>query len=286
MDVSDRFWSKVDIQGPDDCWLWQGNSHVKGYGIFWFEGKNVRANRHALSITKGPAPFEGALSLHSCDNPPCCNPAHLRWGTQQDNVDDRNMRKGPLVGENSPVATIDNQTVSGIYKSRLDGLTIAEIASNLSLPETTVENVYTGRSWSHRLGVDGNPTLSELRASKPKRKHVAHNRILTDEMADRIFRGRMEGKSLDEISKEMGLPTGTVSHVYSGLSFTDRLGKYGNPTFEELRSVTSPNPQQKLTEDDIQEIRHLLSEGYIGVDIARKYGVSRATISNIKTGKR
>gem|GEM_PF-6576504 len=36
MDVSDRFWSKVDIRGPNDCWEWQAKRHPRGYGVFWF----------------------------------------------------------------------------------------------------------------------------------------------------------------------------------------------------------------------------------------------------------
>ena len=31
----ERFWSKVDRQGPDECWEWQAGRSEKGYGWFW-----------------------------------------------------------------------------------------------------------------------------------------------------------------------------------------------------------------------------------------------------------
>lgn len=284
--VRERFWSKVKRGAANDCWPWTAHSHQRGYGVFWHEGRNVRAHRLALEWESGPAPFEGAMALHSCDNPPCCNPSHLRWGTAQHNKDDQLLRKGPIAGEASPVATITNEIVATIYRRRLDGFAIDEIADELSIPYTTVENVYTGHSWAHRLGVDGNPTLDQLRASTLNRKQTAANRVVTDEMVDEIYRLRMDGKSTAEIAAAMNLPKGTVSPVSCGIAFAHRLGVDGNPTLDQLRSVRSVHPGVKLTDDDVSEIRDLLDQGYWGTDIAAKYGVSRATISNIKSGKR
>lgn len=277
----ERFWNKIEIKGPQDCWEWKNGTH-NGYGVYWHEGRNVRANRFALELTVGPAPFDGAMSLHSCDNPACCNPAHLRWGTTQDNKDDFILRKGRQQGERSPMATLTNDQVDRVYQHRMAGKTIGEISEELGVPYTTVENIYVGRSWSHRLGVDGNPTLEELRNSKPAKKRQAYNRIVSDDLVDDILKARVQGESAGDIAKRLGLPLGTVSPVHSGLAFTHRHGVDGNPTFDELRSVQAANPNQKLTVDDILEIKALLSQGYWGKDIAQKYGVSKATISNIK----
>ena len=58
-----------------------------GYGTFGFDGKVRKAHRVAYILTFGEIP-EGHHILHSCDNPACVNPAHLRPGTRADNMQD------------------------------------------------------------------------------------------------------------------------------------------------------------------------------------------------------
>jgi hypothetical protein len=47
----------------------------------------VLAHRVSYEIFVGPIPDE-MFVLHSCDRPPCCQPAHLEAGTQSKNVQD------------------------------------------------------------------------------------------------------------------------------------------------------------------------------------------------------
>jgi hypothetical protein len=87
-----RFWEKVDKSaGPDGCWLYMGFRKWDGYG--WLArskgDSNVRyitAHRYAWELQNGPT--NGLHVLHKCDNPPCCNPAHLELGTHKDNMAD------------------------------------------------------------------------------------------------------------------------------------------------------------------------------------------------------
>lgn len=81
--VLERFDDLVAKSGPDECWPWQGPLNSKGYGRVGL----VYAHRVACERAHG-APVEGQVAMHSCDNPPCCNPAHLTWGTQQQNIQD------------------------------------------------------------------------------------------------------------------------------------------------------------------------------------------------------
>jgi hypothetical protein len=98
-----RFWSKVDRSGgPDACWNWQactvaGNPDrgIKGYGVFHVRGTtrtHAYAHRTAWELANGPIPA-GLFICHHCDNPLCCNPAHLFAGTALDNVRDM-IKKG------------------------------------------------------------------------------------------------------------------------------------------------------------------------------------------------
>lgn len=89
----ERFWSKVAIGGPDDCWLWTACKNKDGYGSFGWGGKGstVLAHRFAWMLERDlihAGVPDGMYVLHSCDTPSCVNPAHLWLGTQKDNVAD------------------------------------------------------------------------------------------------------------------------------------------------------------------------------------------------------
>lgn len=279
-----RFWSKVKIGAEDECWPWTEGATPQGYGVFWAKGQNVRANRFALTITEGPSTDPTHLSLHECDNPPCCNPKHLRWGTTQDNTDDSLERSGPRHGENSSNAFLTEAIVIRLYAHRMEGWKIREAAKMEGIPYTAAENVLTGRSWSHLLGVNGNPTLEQLRQKRPmKTKQPTHTKYMTDEIIDRIYAMRMSGMKVRDIAKELGFAVGTVSPIFCGHSGTHRLGVEGNPTLEQLKGVRAVSSSVKLTADDRAEIVSLLSKGYTGASIAKKFSVTPATVSRIKS---
>lgn len=80
----ERFWNKVEK--TNTCWNWQGGKDRDGYGHIRVEGKLWQTHRFSsLLDDKDPA---GYVVLHSCDNPSCVNPQHLKLGTQADNVKD------------------------------------------------------------------------------------------------------------------------------------------------------------------------------------------------------
>jgi hypothetical protein len=94
---ADLFWAKVEK--TDRCWLYRGFIKWDGYGWVRRGTKNMTAHRYAWILTNGEPP-EGSHLLHTCDKPACCNPAHLRLGTHEENMAEM-AAKGRSNGGNS-----------------------------------------------------------------------------------------------------------------------------------------------------------------------------------------
>lgn len=92
VDLATRFWARVDKRGKDECWEWTG-SKTFGYGIIWINRRNKRATQVSWELEhkkKWPSPLH---AMHTCDNPPCVNPHHIKPGTPKENMQD-SVRKG------------------------------------------------------------------------------------------------------------------------------------------------------------------------------------------------
>lgn len=83
-----RFWEKIAVGKPDECWPWKGAKKRHGAQTKW---KGLNIGPHALAYALNGGSFErGPITRHvGCRNPMCCNPSHLAAGTHKDNSDDR-----------------------------------------------------------------------------------------------------------------------------------------------------------------------------------------------------
>lgn len=153
----DAFWRNVDRRGPDECWPWRRGCDRDGYGRLRRDRVDLRAHRVALETAVGPIPV-GMSVCHRCDNPPCCNPAHLFVGTNRDNVLDmvgkgRNAFRLPdNAGERNPAAHLSEDQVLAIH-AMADSLTQAEIGRAVGITQSTVSKILRGDLWPDLTGV-------------------------------------------------------------------------------------------------------------------------------------
>lgn len=82
---SQRFWRKVTIGSPDECWEWQGSRRGDSYGQLYVARKHRAAHRFSFFLANCYYP---PVVRHKCDNRVCVNPHHLQGGTQTDNMRD------------------------------------------------------------------------------------------------------------------------------------------------------------------------------------------------------
>jgi hypothetical protein len=83
----DRFWSKVKVGGPHECWLWTGSRIPSWHGQMYLNGRPQYVHRISWEWAHGPI-ADGMQVLHRCDVPICVNPAHLFLGDQVANLKD------------------------------------------------------------------------------------------------------------------------------------------------------------------------------------------------------
>lgn len=137
-----RFWGLVDRRGPSECWPWLGDMS-KGYGVF-FDGDRMRpAHELALSYTTGERRLPHLDTCHACDNPPCCNPAHLRFDTRRSNVADMVARgRGATPGRK-----LADEEIVTMRERRANGAPQKLLAEQFGVSVGTVSMVVRGIQW-------------------------------------------------------------------------------------------------------------------------------------------
>lgn len=153
--IIDRFTEKVDAtpgHGPHgDCHLWTAATDKGGYGVFQLAGQPVGAHRMAWEIAHDCPVPSGLFVLHSCDNPPCVNPAHLSVGTPADNMADKIARGRTRVpfGSDHHQAAITAEQAVAIYH---DPRSSEQIARDYPISGSMVLKIKRGKAWRHATG--------------------------------------------------------------------------------------------------------------------------------------
>lgn len=149
----------------DECLVWPFRRVVgkHPYGTVYFQKQQWRVHRLSFKFTNGRI-YRDLEVLHSCDNPPCFNPKHLRQGTQVDNLRDMDSRgrrvtngrpgipRGPnplLQGDNHGNSKLKTEDILAIRKRWSLGDTQTAIAKDYGVSQPLIGYIVRREIWQH-----------------------------------------------------------------------------------------------------------------------------------------
>lgn len=147
--LSERFWEKVDKSG--ECWEWTATTIGGGYGSIHHNKRMRYAHRVSFELTYGKIP-DGLDVLHTCDNPLCVNPSHLRLGTHRDNMQDMikkgrgNKNKGVKVGT-AKLNPTKVRKIRSLYST--GNYTMKQLGKQFNVDTTQICNIVNRKHWKH-----------------------------------------------------------------------------------------------------------------------------------------
>lgn len=148
--LSERLWARIARGAPDACWEWTGQRNGNGYGIVTIlHSTRLRAHRVAWELANNRS-AEGYEVCHSCDNPPCCNPAHLFLGTHQDNVADMVKKGRQQRGERNGSAILTSAQVDEIRAELAAGTICRVLAARYGVTKWAIHSIKQGRNWARK----------------------------------------------------------------------------------------------------------------------------------------
>lgn len=149
--IKSEFLKKITIK-ENGCHEWVGAKCEKGYGMYKYNGRTIRAHRFAWFIKTGNLIPDKIMACHKCDSPPCVNPEHIFLGSGKDNYDDmRNKgREKKLKGQDCSRSLLNNETALKIYKNK--NLTQLELSKIYKVAPSTISAIKNGQNWSSVTG--------------------------------------------------------------------------------------------------------------------------------------
>ena len=138
------------------CLEWLGCYSGRGHGQISVGGKMIGTHVVIFESIHGYRP---PMVCHSCDNPPCCNGAHLFPGTAKVNTADMwaKKRQGLAVGENHPANRLSREQVIAIDCSLGQGVAVKLLAQQNSVSTSCIYDIKNGKRYKWVFQSDGQP---------------------------------------------------------------------------------------------------------------------------------
>ena len=117
----------------EGCWVWLGTYDKYGYGQTNINVKTELAHRVSYMIHNQVKLDSSQFVIHSCDFPACVNPAHLRIGTHQENMDDMKSKNRQSKGSHRPSCRYTEEQVLQVVELHKQGFSQFAISRKLKV---------------------------------------------------------------------------------------------------------------------------------------------------------
>jgi hypothetical protein len=139
----------IEIQLQSDCMVITNRQKTKA-GYIQRRQRLIRTSyhRYIYELNYGPIP-DGAIIRHSCNNPSCINPLHLKIGTHADNVNDRVVADRSAKGVRNGRSKL---TEAQVLEIRSDTNTpLYELAFMYNVSRKAISQIRKGNTWKHLI---------------------------------------------------------------------------------------------------------------------------------------
>lgn len=305
----------TDIAGL--CEVWTGYKDIGGYGQISVGKRMKLAHRAAYELYHN-VELEPGIQVHRlCANPLCVAKSHLAIGTAKDNGNDRVESGRSMRGEKHTNAKITAADALTIFQER--NLTVKQCASRFCCSEESVRQIRRGNTWNSVTGAE----RKELKPRNPSdlvpKDEVDAKRYIEERVekimedghehwvwklsidvhgyGQAVFHGKhyrapiLSWRAFNGCKR---IPNGKqVCHGCKNRKCVNpnglRLGTRQENMADRVRDGTDShgekNPQAKLTEQKVEEIRKLKKDGTSNGDLASMFGVSTRNIRWIISGQ-
>jgi hypothetical protein len=132
------------------CWEWTGAKAGVGYGYISVrrgrERKNFYVHRLICELNTGEV---GEVAMHSCDNPCCCTPNHIRWGSRSDNT--RDMVRKNRHGSHMKINKRRLIPWGKVLEIRAASGTLRDLADKFGVHHSQIWNIKTNRMYREQI---------------------------------------------------------------------------------------------------------------------------------------
>lgn len=127
----------------------------RGHGGYWYVSVSTEQGQRSIPVHTmlmdafvGPCP-DGYEVRHLDGNPENNNLENLKYGTRQENAADRVRHGSQPRGESHGRAKLTRNDIKAVRAKHSDGATIASIARQYAMAESTIGDIVKKRRWKH-----------------------------------------------------------------------------------------------------------------------------------------